>query len=246
MYFNPKRLRRPEERVGTLSNAALPPPSGNSTNDADAELVRSLRARDERAFDTLINRYYSPMLRLAIGFVRSRDEADEVIQETWVAVLSGIDRFEARSSFKTWLFHILMNRARTRARREARMLPFSAFAVWDGMSSATEDPAPSFELARPVWAGAPSRSRTPEDQLLARELRGQIDAAIAELPRNQQEVLTLRDIEGWSASEVCDALELSESNQRVLLHRARVKVRDALSPYVNAGVCIEDSRLAYA
>lgn len=245
MYFNPKRLRRPAERVGTLSNAALPPPSVNSSTDADDLLVRSLRAGDERAFEKLINRYYPQMLRLAIGFVRSCDEADEVIQETWLAVLSGIDRFEARSSFKTWLFHILMNRARTRARREARTLPFSALAVRDSASADAEDPAARFEVASPIWAGAPSRSRTPEDHLLASELRVQIDAAIAELPRNQQEVLTLRDIEGWSAREVCNALELSETNQRVLLHRARVKVRDALIPYINTGVRDADSRLSY-
>jgi RNA polymerase sigma-70 factor (ECF subfamily) len=245
VYFNPKRLRRPGERVGTLSNAALPPPSGNSITDADDLLVRSLRARDERAFDKLINRYYHLLLRLAIGFVRSWDEADEVIQETWLAVLAGIDRFEGRSSFKTWLFHILMNRARTRAQREARTLPFSAFAARDSASADPEDASARFDVAPPVWAAAPSRSRTPEDDLLATELRVQIDAAIAELPRNQQDVLTLRDIEGWSAREVCNALELSETNQRVLLHRARVKVRDALIPYINAGVRDADSRLSY-
>src|SRR5688572_7528748 len=222
MYFNPKRLRRPEERVGTLANAALPPPAVNPVRDPDDSLVRALRARDERAFEDLISRYYSSMLRLAIGFVRSREEADEVIQETWIAVLSGIDRFENRSSFKTWLFRILENRARTRAKRESRMVPFSTYG----------DTAPTdFEV--PIWSGAPSRANTPEDNLLAGELRGRIEAAVAALPQNQHEVLTLRDIEGWSAEEVCTALDLSASNQRVLLHRARASVRAALLPYVS-------------
>jgi RNA polymerase sigma-70 factor (ECF subfamily) len=242
---NQKRLRRPEERVGDLSNAALPPPSANSSTRADHALVRLLRAGDERAFETLADRYYPPMLRLATSFVRSRDEADDVIQETWIAVLSGIYRFEERSSFKTWLFRILVNRARTRAKREARTVPFSAFAVPE--SASTElDAASHFEAASPAWTGAPSRSRTPEEHVLAAELRAQIDAAIAELTQTQQAVLTLRDVDGWSADEVCNALELTEANQRVLLHRARSKVRDALIPYLNMEGNDDKSRLLCA
>ena len=220
MYFNPKRLRRPEERVGTLANAALPPPPENPA-DPNESLVRDLRARDERAFKDLMSRYYPSMLRLAIGFVRSREEADEVIQETWIAVLSGIDRFENRSSFKTWLFRILENRAKTRAEREARMLPFSSFG---------DTPPDDFEI--PVWSGAPSRANTPEDNLLASELRSRIEDAVAALPQNQHQVLTLRDIEGRSAEEVCTSLDLSATYQRVLLHRARANVREALLPYI--------------
>jgi RNA polymerase sigma-70 factor (ECF subfamily) len=238
VYDNPRRLRRPEERVGDLSNAALPPP----TTGTDDSLVHSLRARDERAFEELIDRHYPAMLRLAIGFVRSRDEADEVIQETWVAVLDGIDRFEARSSFKTWLFRILVNRARTRAMREARTLPFSAFAVRESASVESDAAAP-FESASPAWTGAPSRSRTPEEQVLATELRAQIKTAIATLGQPQQAVLTLRDVEGWSADEVCSALELTATNQRVLLHRARAKVRNALIPYLDLEGNDANSRL---
>jgi RNA polymerase sigma-70 factor (ECF subfamily) len=226
LYFNPRRLRRPEERVGMLSNAALPPPH---ITDADYALVRSLRARDEDAFETLVRRYHSPMLRHALGLVRSPEEAEEVIQETWIAVLSGIDSFAQRSTFKTWLFRILTNRARTRARREARMLPFSAFAAQDLAAPEAEDPARYFESCKPAWTGAPSRSRTPEEHVLAKELRQQIETAIADLPRTQQRVLTLRDLEGWSAEEVCMALEVSAANQRVLLHRARSTVRDAVA-----------------
>jgi RNA polymerase sigma-70 factor (ECF subfamily) len=232
MYFNPKRLRRPEERVGMLSNAALPPPS-HVVTDADHALVRLLRARDERAFKLLINRYYTPLLRLAVGLVRNPEEAEEVIQETWIAVLSGIDRFEERSSFKTWLFRILTNRACTHAKREARTLPFSAFASRDSGSRDADESVHYFESARPAWAGAPSRSGTPEEHVLANELQRQIDIAIAGLPNVQQRVFTLRDVEGWSAEEVCNALQLSSVNQRVLLHRARQSVRQALGPYMN-------------
>ena len=219
MYFNSRRPRRPE-RVGALACASLPPRS-NSEPDPDDPLVHALRARDEHAFEDLISRYYSSMLRLALGFVRSRGVADDVIQECWVAVLSGIHHFEKRSSFRTWLFRILENQARTRAKRESKVLPFSSVG----------DTAPT-DSEIPVWSRAPSRANTPEDDLLASELRCRIDDAVAALPRNQHEVMTLRDIEGWSAKEVCNALNLSPSNQRVLLHRARANVREALWPYV--------------
>ena len=206
MNDNPRRLRRPEERVGKLANADLPPPY---VDDADSALVHALRARDEKAFEQLIDRYYTPMLRIATGFVRSHEEAEEVIQDTWIAVLSGIGRFEGRSSFKTWLFRILLNRARTRGAREARMVPFSHHSDID------------------VPAVAPDA----ESAVLSAELRERIEAAIADLPYNQREVITLRDVEGWDAAEVCETLELTAANQRVLLHRARMKVRDALASY---------------
>src|SRR5690606_18093987 len=117
------RLRSPDELVGTLSDTDLPPPRDA---DTDALLVRALRERDETAFETLIDRLYAPMIRVASSYVRSREEAEEVVQDTWLAVLRGIDRFEGRSSLKTWIFRILVNRARTRASRESRSLPFSA------------------------------------------------------------------------------------------------------------------------
>lgn len=206
MNDNPRRLRRPEERVGQLTNADLPPPH---EADADIALVHALRARDEKAFEQLIDRYYTPMLRIATGFVRSHEEAEEVIQDTWIAVLSGIGRFEGRSSFKTWLFRILLNRARTRGARESRMVPFSQHGDID----------------------APAIAPDAESAVLSAELRARVEAAIAELPPNQREVITLRDVEGWDASEVCETLDLTAANQRVLLHRARMKVRDALASY---------------
>ena len=177
------------------------------------------------------------MLRLAWSYVRSRDEAEEVVQDTWLAVLSGIDRFERRSSLRTWIFRILVNRARSRARREARSVPLSSLAR-EGAASPVEEVsvdsllASGAAAASPLSGGTGRETRPPDEQLLAAELRAHIDAAVLALPARQQEVITLRDIHGWSASEVCKLLRISDANQRILLHRARVKVRDALTGYV--------------
>lgn len=218
MYQNPRRLRRPEERVGTVTNADLPPP------DAIGEdlLVQRLRARDEAAFEQLHARFHASMLRVAGNFVRSSAEAEEVVQDTWIAVLAGIDRFQGRSSFKTWLFRILINRARTRARRESRSTPFSALAPDDA-------PADSlFDVASTI--------ASPEQTVLNNELRAVLERAVATLPRLQRLVVSLRDIEGWSAEEVCGALKISGGHQRVLLHRARMQVREKLLPYLRVEV----------
>ncbi|HEY0671222.1 MAG TPA: sigma-70 family RNA polymerase sigma factor [Longimicrobiales bacterium] len=219
MYQNPRRLRRPEERVGTVTNADLPPPPAASENET--ALVQRLRARDDATFRKLHDDYYSAMLRVARNFTRSREEAEEVIQETWIAVISGIGRFEGRSTFKTWLFRILMNRARARAKREARMVPFSSLSA---------DHADGNLHVADARTGS-----DPEQAVLDKELRERMEGAVAALPRRQNLVLSLRDIEGWSADEVCQALEISESNQRVLLHRARMKVRAQLLPYFSPG-----------
>jgi RNA polymerase sigma-70 factor (ECF subfamily) len=238
---NRKRFRSPEERVGTLSNVGLPPPA-NAIVDLDEHLwVQALRNRDETAFERLVDRYHSPMFRLAIGYVRSRDEAEEVIQETWLGVLSGLERFEGRSSLKTWIFRILVNRARTRAKREARTVPLSSLRSMEmgnrGNGEAVDAVSPldrinqTRALASGGW-GLGSTIPTPDDHLLGQELRDQIDRAIGALPQRQREVITLRDLEEWSAAEVRDLLEISEANQRVLLHRARLRVRDALLPYL--------------
>jgi len=230
VFYNPRRLRRPEERVGLYANAALPPPEPIANADADHGLVRSLRARDEKAFERAMELYFPAMLRLAMSFVRSREEAEEVIQDTWLAVLSGIDRFEGRSSFKTWLFRILVNRARTRAKREARTITFSTAAAQQPGASDSELPTP-FEASPPAWGEQAVHLRGPEEHVLAAELTERIKSAIATLPRGQQRVITLRDIEGLSSGEVCQTLSISETNQRVLLHRARSRVRDQLAAY---------------
>jgi RNA polymerase sigma-70 factor (ECF subfamily) len=172
------------------------------------------------------------MLRIAQMYVRDRGTAEEVVQETWLAVLNGIDRFEGRSSFKTWLFRILTNRAKTRGQRDARSLPFSSLAGAAEESEPSVDPDRFLgpDSATPgAWAAPPLA--WPEERLLERETLGVIEMAIEELPEAQREVILLRDVEGWTPMEVSDALEITDGNQRVLLHRARSKVRAALESY---------------
>jgi len=192
----------------------------------DARLVKALQARDERAFAELMVRHNAALLRVAQIYVPSRAVAEDVVQETWVGVLNGIDRFEGRSSLKTWIFRILTNIAKTRGQREARSLPFSA------LERPGADAEPSVEPERFVagaWAAGPQP--WPEERLLAQETRGVVDRAIEQLPPAQRAVISLRDVEGWTAEETRNALELTETNQRVLLHRARSKVRQALEDY---------------
>jgi RNA polymerase sigma-70 factor (ECF subfamily) len=204
----------------------------------EQRLVEALRAGDERAFETLIERYHRSLLRLALMYVPSRAVAEEVVQETWLGVLQGLPRFEGRSSLKTWLFRILTNRARTRGQREARSIPFSA--AWNPESDSGE-PAVEADRFLPLehqsaghWASRPRDwSVLPEERLLSHETREQIQQAIDALPGSQREVITLRDVEGWSSEEVCNVLEITETNQRVLLHRARSKVRHALEHYLD-------------
>lgn len=238
---NRKRFRSPEERVGTLSNAGLPPPAGDVADPDDHLWVQALRNRDETAFERLVDRYYASMFRLALGYVRSPEEAEEVIQETWLGVLSGLKRFEGRSSLKTWIFRILVNRARSRAKREARMIPLSALRrieLGGSESGETMEVVNQLDwlgLTRPSVAGSwglGTPTPAPDDHVLGLELRNRIDGAIGSLPRRQREVITLRDLDGRSAAEVRDLLDISETNQRVLLHRARSRVRDELLPYL--------------
>jgi RNA polymerase sigma-70 factor (ECF subfamily) len=205
----------------------------------DERLRRRLAAGDEHAFTALVDRHAAPLLRFAMVYVRDRAVAEEVVQETWLAVLQGIGRFESRSSLKTWLFRILANKAKTRAERERRTVPFSALAEpgeEPGESSVARDRF--LAATHPSWPGhwaAPptSWSGIPEDRLLARETLATIATAIEGLPPAQRQVILLRDVEGWPADEVCELLELSEANQRVLLHRARSRVRAALERYLD-------------
>jgi len=208
-------------------------------------LVDALRRREEAAFVELVESHGAALLRLALTFVRTRAVAEEVVQDTWVGVLNGIDRFEGRSSLRTWIFRILTNVAKTRAVREGRSVPFS-----DLESETEEGPLldPSrFVRAGEAWEGHwqwfPGPWGEPEERLLATEARAVIAVAIDALPEGQRAVVTLRDVEGWSSEETCNALEISETNQRVLLHRARTKVRLALETYLTnaAGGREEDS-----
>ena len=200
----------------------------------DARVVRALRARDEAAFTQLMRMYHASLLRVAQIYVASRAVAEEVVQETWLAVLNGIDRFEGRSSLKTWIFRILTNTAKTRAEREGRTIPFSALHDPARVPEAAVDPDRFLDEEHPRWPGHwASRPRAwPEERLLAAETRGVIERAIERLPASQRAVITMRDVQGWSSEEVRNALQISETNQRVLLHRARSKVRQALEEYL--------------
>jgi RNA polymerase sigma-70 factor, ECF subfamily len=199
----------------------------------EATLIAGLRARDEAAFMALVDMYGASLLRLAQLFVRDRAVAEDVVQETWVGVLRGIDRFEGRSSFKTWLYRILTNTAKTRGVRESRSTPFSALAGDDEGTVDADRFRPDGDRFAGHWTSYPEDwSVIPEARLVADETMAVIREAIAELPETQRTVITLRDIEGWSSEEVRNVLELSETNQRVLLHRARAKVRAALERYL--------------
>jgi len=184
----------------------------------------------------LIDQYHASMLRLAMVFVPSQAVAEEVVQEAWMGVLQGLDRFEGRSSLKTWIFRILTNRAKTRAQREGRSVPFSSLPEFN---SELAEPAVEPERFRGPdqqwpghWISFPrSWDEIPEERILSQETLTRIHEAIDGLPYGQREVITLRDIEGCSSDEACNLLGVSEANQRVLLHRARSRVRRALERY---------------
>jgi RNA polymerase sigma-70 factor, ECF subfamily len=205
----------------------------------DRALVIALRDGDEAAFQELIDTYSASLLGVARLYVDSRSVAEEVVQETWLGVLRGLDRFEERSSLKTWIFKILTNIASRRGMRERRTVPFSALAEAEAGEDAAAVDADRFLPADHDrwphhWALGPTRWETPEEGLLSRETRKQILDAIEALPPAQRAVIMLRDVQGWPSSEVCETLDLSEGNQRVLLHRARSKVRGALEQHFNA------------
>ena len=201
----------------------------------ERRLVDALRAGDESAFTRLVQEYGPAMLRVARMFVSSRAVAEEVVQEAWVGVLKGIGRFEGRSSLKTWIFRILTNSAKTRAVREGRSVPFSSLAGEDEDGGAVDAGRFLGDDTRfpGHWAAPPQRwEAAPEGRLLAAETLEVLEREIAKLPANQAVVVTMRDVEGFDADEVCNALDISETNQRVLLHRARTKLRRALEEYM--------------
>jgi RNA polymerase sigma-70 factor, ECF subfamily len=202
----------------------------------EAQLLRSLRDGDEKAFAMLVDEHGAAMLRVAQLYVRSRAVAEEVVQEAWLGVLRGIERFEGRSSLRTWLFRIVANLAKTRAVREVRSVPFSALATAETEEQGPSVPPERFRGPDDRWSGhwatPPEDWGRPEQELLSAETREVIARAIDTLPESQRQVITLRDVEGWTSEEVCNVLELSETNQRVLLHRARTKVRHALDDYL--------------
>jgi RNA polymerase sigma-70 factor (ECF subfamily) len=195
--------------------------------ESDAELLRRLRAGDERAFVALVERYNGSMLRLAASFVPSRAVAEEVVQETWLAVLRGLAGFEGRSSLKTWLFSILVNRARSAGVRESRTVPVA-------------DAGPVVDASRfgpgGAWLSPPEHwIEEAESRVDAVKLAELLRSALDGLPARQREVVVLRDVEGLTSAEVCGVLSISEANQRVLLHRGRGKLRQVLETELGGG-----------
>jgi RNA polymerase sigma-70 factor (ECF subfamily) len=210
------------------SQSTLPPD--------DEALVQALLAGDEQAFSAIVDRYHTPMVRIARLYCPNDAVAEDVVQETWIGILRGLSRFEGRSSLRTWMFRILTNQAKTRGQRETRTVPFSQLV--------DEELARDEPSVDPIRFGGPNDqdpegwmtplrawTRSPEDHLVSSEELRCVSNAIQRLPLAQREVIRLRDVEGWSSEEVCELLDLSEGNQRVLLHRARSRVRRALEQY---------------
>jgi RNA polymerase sigma-70 factor (ECF subfamily) len=219
----------------TLHRGRKPPPAPEGPALEDAALVERVRNGDRNAFGTLVERHGGTLLRLAQIFVRDRSAAEEVVQDGWLAALEGIGDFEMRSSFKTWMFRIVANRAKTLARRSGRMVPFSAMGPPDSSGEPAVDPGRFDE--RGMWRDSPEpwAVSEPERLALGAETRHVIEEAIAGLPAAQRAVITLRDVEELEADEICNLLEITVTNQRVLLHRARARVRRALEHYMRGG-----------
>lgn len=194
--------------------------------ETDAELVARLRAGDEEAFVMLVERYQQPMLRLARAMVPSQMVAEEVVQDTWMGVVRGIERFEGRSSFKTWMFRILGNRARSAGAREPRSVSLESLHAVD---PARFDPNGQWADPLERWVDAT------DDRLDAAVWSSVLDAALDDLPPRQREVVVLRDLEGLSSDEACAVLDISQGNQRILLHRGRSRLRAVLEPKVRKG-----------
>src|SRR5713226_3083646 len=231
MLMYPIESARAESRVSVSIQSSAASPE-------DAALVERLRNRDEASFLELVHRHHGALVRLAQSFVNSTAIAEEVAQDTWVAVLQGVGRFEGRSSLKTWIFQILINRAKTRGVREARSVPFSTLSGLNskgGYSSVDPTRFLSSDDSEHAggWASQPQQwDMTPEQLLLSQECRIFIEQAIASLPELQKEVITLRDVQGWDNEQICALLGISEANCRVLLHRARSRMRQALENYL--------------
>jgi RNA polymerase sigma-70 factor (ECF subfamily) len=216
-----------------MAPAARKRTTSSQTGPADeGALLERLRAGDRDAFASLVSRHGGSLLRFALALVKDRAAAEEIVQDTWVAALDALDGFEGRAALRTWLFRILSNKARTRFAREGRSVPFSALA-----DPAGGDPAVDPDQFDPGgrWKDPPAPWSEDDPERLAQgaETRAAIQAAIADLPEAQRAVITLRDVEGLDAEEICNLLDLTVSNQRVLLHRARSKVRRALEAYLS-------------
>jgi RNA polymerase sigma-70 factor (ECF subfamily) len=208
--------------------------AGRDASAAEADLLARLRAGDEAVFEAIVARHYGTMLAVAQSYVKGRSVAEEVVQETWLAVIQGLDRFEGRASLRTWILSILVNKAKTRGVRESRVIPFAALAAEDDAPAVAPERFRGPEDAFPGhWRAYPGNWQAADVAVEDRETLRVAMRAIAELPPAQQTVIRMRDVEGYSSEEVCSALDLSEGNQRVLLHRARSKVRAALEEHLD-------------
>jgi RNA polymerase sigma-70 factor (ECF subfamily) len=207
--------------------------AGREAPAAEADLLARLRAGDETAFEALVARHYGTMLAVAQTYVKGRATAEEVVQETWLAVIQGLDRFEGRASLKTWILSILVNKAKTRGVREARSVPFASLAGEDDAPAVAPErfrgAADAFPGHWRAYPGNWAADTAVGDKETIRAAMG----AIASLPHAQQTVIRMRDVEGYSSAEVCAALDVSEANQRVLLHRARSRVRAVLEEHLD-------------
>ena len=205
----------------------------------EQRLVAALRAGDEQAFVRFVHMHHGALIRVARSYVRRPELAEEVAQEAWQGLIESLPRFEPRTAtLKTWLFRILVNCARARARKERRNTPSAALSGDDGDGEGPVVAAERFAPDDHPWAGhwvSPPRKFVLEDPAVSHETRELLNEAIARLPETQREVLLLRDVEGWTAQDVCDALGTTDMNQRVLLHRARSKVRAYLEDRLGEG-----------
>ena len=201
--------------------------------EEDNALIDRIVAGDAAALRLLIQREHATLVRFARAITRDQELAEEVVQDGWVRIHRGLPQFERRSSLRTWMARIVINRAKTLAARAARWVPFENEA--EGQEDTID---PGCFSPRGFWATAPARwhAETPERLLSRQQIRAAIEAELESLPAGQRAVLTLRDLEGWASEEVCNALDISESNQRVLLHRARSRVRAALEKVIGADV----------
>ena len=203
--------------------------AGSSVPSDDRRVIEALRRGDEHAFLALVNKHHAAMLRVASAYVSNRAVAEEVVQEAWLGILKGLASFEGRSSLRSWIFGILANCAKSRGVREARTTPFSSFADPEEDELAV-DPSRFLGSDHPRWPGhwAAPPEQWADEKVLAKQTVRFIGEEIEKLPPAQRQVVTLRDVEGWNSAEICAALGISEGNERVLLHRARSRIRAAL------------------
>jgi RNA polymerase sigma-70 factor, ECF subfamily len=222
------------ESIGHFPSMSRKSPAVKSSGLTKAEdtLITRLKRGDEGAFDELVNQHHGALIRMAMGYVADREVAEEVVQDTWMAVVEGLDRFEGRSSLRTWICGILIHKAKDRGVREKRHTTFSAFESYDDDSEEAVDPSRFHQTGELAghWAFPPQPwdDRTPEKLLASQQAVNAMQRAIEALPPTLKEVLTLRDVEGVEAKEVCEMLNITETNLYVRLHRARERVRVAV------------------